>query len=145
MTSPGVAVMEVGSKVLPLAPTATVCVAARAREAVRRAIVVKTSILQGRGMGGREGSGREERRTAAIAPRYAFYTPTIGPKILPNCDCATCIIGRSSSHARGTRTRTGHGTDSYYLGSHIILLTVYMCVWLLRSSNNGGRFDQDGT
>ena len=59
MMSPVVAEMEVGLKVLPLAPTATVCVAARTREAVRRAKVVRTSILQGKGRGNGRGSGRK--------------------------------------------------------------------------------------
>jgi hypothetical protein len=65
MTSPGLAVMEVGSKVLPLAPTAIVCVAARTREAARRAITVRTSILQGRGRE-REVGSRKEGKIGAI-------------------------------------------------------------------------------
>ena len=83
MVSPGFAVMEVGSKVLPLAPTAMVCVAARTREAARRAMVARASILQGNGAReGKEGKGRlwwegkVERGKGAIA--LPTNTPTIG-------------------------------------------------------------------
>jgi uncharacterized protein YqgC (DUF456 family) len=90
MTSPEVAVMEVGLKLLPLAPTTTVCDAARTREAVRRAIAARASILKGRGREREVGSRKEGKIGAIVYSTIGIYTPmpTTGP--LP--DFATCIV-----------------------------------------------------
>ena len=112
MMSPVLAEMEVGLKVLPLAPTAMVCVAARTREAVRRAKVVRTSILQGKGgvMGEGEGvvGSRKGVRTWAIVYVFILSEPHNRPIAECRLHCATRFV--LDPHVRGTRTpQTSHG------------------------------------